>query len=285
MKAAQYFGQHDIRIVDLPTPEPQQHEALIAIEWCGICGTDLHEYLHGPMGCPPEENPHPATGEHIPITMGHEFTGRIISAPSSSSLTPGQPVMVDPRIFCRSCSRCSGGNTQGCKTLGFKGLSGTGGGFSETIAVDARLCHPLPEDVDLSLAALIEPLAVAWHALAFANLTDWPSKSVLIVGGGPVGIAHVFVLRAFGCKTIIVSEPTDVRATQNEKIADIVLNPLEENIGERCRELTGGEGVDIVFDCAGNQKGFDAGMDALRYRGIYMNVALWFGSPVSLTNL
>ncbi|KAF2624624.1 L-iditol 2-dehydrogenase [Macroventuria anomochaeta] len=282
MKAAQYFGPHDIRVVDVPTPEPEEHEALVAIEWCGICGSDLHEYLHGPTSCPPPSRPHPATHSHIPVTMGHEFTGRIISAPASSNLSSGTPVITDPRIFCRSCSRCKYGHTHGCTTLGFKGLSGTGGGFSETIAVDARMCHALPEDVDLSLAALIEPLAVAWHAIATAGLQDWGGKSVLVVGGGPVGVTVCIVLRAFGCGNIIVSEPTTVRAAQNEKVADVVLNPLHDSIGERCRSLTGGEGVDVVFDCAGSQKGFEAGMDAVRYRGLYMNIAAWFGSPMQI---
>ncbi|KAJ4322341.1 hypothetical protein N0V94_002450 [Neodidymelliopsis sp. IMI 364377] len=282
MKAAQYFAQKDIRVLEVPAPEPQDHEALIAIEWCGICGSDLHEYLHGPFACPPAERPHPATGCHVPVTMGHEFTGRIISAPASSNLAPGTPVIVDPRIFCRSCSRCTAGHTHGCTTLGFKGLSGTGGGFAERICVDARMVHPLPEDVDLSLAALIEPLAVAWHAVKTLALTSWADKSALIVGGGPVGIACILVLKAFGCKLVVVSEPAVVRAKQNEGIAYAVLNPLEDDVGARCRELTADEGVDVVFDCAGNQRGFEAGMDALRYRGTYMNVAAWFGSPMQI---
>lgn len=143
------------------------------------------------------------------------------------------------------------------------------------------MCHPLPNDIDLRLAALIEPLAVAWHALVATNISSWSSKSALIVGGGPVGIACIFVLRAFGCRKIIVSEPTAVRAERNKAIADVLLDPIKDDIGGRCRELTGDEGVDIVFDCAGTQKGFEAGMDALRYRGCYMNVAVWFGSPVS----
>ncbi|KAF9697630.1 hypothetical protein EKO04_004501 [Ascochyta lentis] len=282
MKAAQYSGQRDIRVVDVPAPEPQDHEALIAIEWCGICGSDLHEYLHGPLSCPPASRPHPATKEHIPVTMGHEFTGRIISAPADSGLASGTPVIVDPRIFCRSCSRCMDGNTHGCTTLGFKGLSGTGGGFSERICVDAKMCHVLPEDTNLGLAALIEPLAVAWHAVATTGLSDWANRSVLVVGSGPVGVACMIVLRAFGCKCVVVSEPTEVRRKQNKGVADVVLNPVADDIGGRCRELTAGEGVDLVFDCAGNQKGFEAGMDALRYRGIYMNVAAWFGSPMQV---
>ncbi|KAH7381406.1 chaperonin 10-like protein [Phaeosphaeria sp. MPI-PUGE-AT-0046c] len=279
MKAAQFFAKGDIRIVDVPNLQAKAHEALVAIEWCGICGSDLHEYEYGPLAISPPERPHPATGEHIPLTMGHEFAGRVVSAPSGSNLTPGQAVMVDPRIYCSQCSRCTAGSTQGCTTLGFRGLNGGGGGFSEFVAVDAKLCYPLPDDVDLSLAALIEPLAVAWHAVTICDISDWANKSSLILGGGPIGIACAIVLRARGCKQVFISEPTSTRAEQNKQVADAVFNPINDNIGEKCRELTNGEGVDVAFDCAGVQKGFDAGMDALRYKGLYMNVASW-GTPM-----
>ncbi|KAF2825453.1 GroES-like protein [Ophiobolus disseminans] len=279
MKAAQFFARGDIRVVDVPKPEPGEHEALVAIEWGGICGSDLHEYEYGPIAIPLPEHPHPATGNHIPVTMGHEFAGRIVSAPPGSGLKPGQAVMVDPRIYCSKCSRCNAGSTHGCTTLGFKGLSGTGGGFSEAVAIDAKLCYPLPDDVDLSLAALIEPLAVAWHAISLCDARKWSEKSVLILGGGPIGIACALGLRARGCNQIFVSEPTATRAAQNKQVSDAVFNPIHENVAEKCREVTGGEGVEVVFDCAGVQKGFDAGMDALRYRGLYMNVAAW-GTPM-----
>lgn len=300
MKAAQFFDKRDIRVVDVPRPQPKEHEALVAIEWCGICGSDLHEYLiglfclphmwqhysshiKGPIVIPRKERPHPITGEHLPVTLGHEFCGRIVSAPQSSNLSPGQAVMVDPRIYCGACSRCDASKTNGCRTWGFKGLSGAGGGFSEAVAIDANLCYPLPDSVDLKLAALVEPLAVAWHALVVSGIQDWSNKTVLIVGGGPVGIAHIYVLRAKGCKRIFVSEPTPTRAKQNKEVADEVFNPIKEHVGNRCRELTNGEGVDVVFDCAGIQKGLDAGMDALRFRGTYMNVAGW-ETPVRLVS-
>jgi threonine dehydrogenase-like Zn-dependent dehydrogenase len=235
----------------------------------------------GPIGIPPPERPHPATGRHLPVTMGHEFSGRIVSAPVGSNLTPGQAVMVDPRIYCSNCSRCTAGSTHGCTTLGFKGLSGTGGGFSEFVAVDSKLCYPLPDTVDLSLAALIEPLAVAWHAVTSCQVPDWSNKATLILGGGPIGIACALVLRARGCKQVFISEPTTTRARQNKEVADVVFNPTSDSIGDKCRELTQGNGVHVVFDCAGVQKGFDAGMDALRYQGVYMNVAAW-GTPVCM---
>jgi threonine dehydrogenase-like Zn-dependent dehydrogenase len=238
--------------------------------------------LTGPAVIPQEKRPHPITKEYLPITMGHEFCGRIISAPDGSNLSPGQAVMVDPRIYCSNCSRCDAHSTNACHSWGFKGLSGSGGGYSEFVAIDAKLCHPLPDSVDLNLAALIEPLAVAWHAVEISGLTDWASKSVLILGGGPVGIAHIFVLRAKGCKQIFVSEPTAMRAKQNKEMADEVFDPTKENVGDRARELTDGEGVNAVFDCAGIQRALDAGMDALRYKGTYTNVAMW-ETPVSST--
>ncbi|KAF2117372.1 threonine dehydrogenase [Lophiotrema nucula] len=275
MKAAQFFGQRDIRVTDVPKPQPKENEALVAIEWCGICGSDLHEYLIGPMVIPRKERPHPLTTEHLPVTMGHEFCGRIMSAPEGSNLSQGQAVMVDPRIYCSDCTNCKASSTNACKSWGFKGLSGSGGGFSETVAIDAKLCYPLPDSVDLSLAALIEPLTVAWRGVKVSSVTEWSDKSVLVIGGGPVGIAVIHVLRAKGCKQIFVSEPTALRAAQNKEIADQVFNPITENVGDRCRELTNGPGVDVVFDCAGIQKGLDAGMDALRYKGIYTNIAGW----------
>ncbi|KAF2713479.1 threonine dehydrogenase, partial [Pleomassaria siparia CBS 279.74] len=275
MKAAQFYGARDIRVTEVPEPEPKDNEALIAIEWCGICGSDLHEYLIGPVTIPRKENPHPLTKEYLPVTMGHEFCGRVVSAPSGSKLSPGQAVIVDPRIYCSECSRCSASATNVCRSWGFKGLSGSGGGYSEAVAIDAKLCYPLPDSVDLSLAALIEPLAVAWHAIEISGIDDWTAKSVLILGGGPVGIAHIYVLRVKGCKQIYVSEPTSTRAAQNEEIADRVINPVKENVGDICRELTDGEGTHAVFDCAGVQRAMDAGVNALRYKGTYINVAAW----------
>ena len=201
-------------------------------------------------------------------------------------------MIVDPRIYCSSCSRCKDGNTHGCTTLGFKGtsqslshpsflsvaskspypatsaiffavssrraslptfqkphpnlnprqypslnplgLSGTGGGFSEAMAVDAKMVYPLPADIELSLAALIEPLAVAWHAITTTGFgsSGWKGRSVLVIGGGPIGIAVSIVLRSFGCEKVIVSEPIEVRRRQNEDIAALVINPVAENVGE-----------------------------------------------------
>jgi len=274
MKAAQFYGKADVRVTDVPKPEPKENDVLIDIEWCGICGSDLHEYIMGPMAIP-SKKPHPLTNAVLPVTMGHEFCGRVVSAPSNSSFRPGQSVMVDPRLYCNSCTRCTAHATNACRSWGFHGLSGDGGGFSDSIAIDASMVHALPESVPLELVALIEPLAVAWHAVRMSGRDDFAGESALILGGGPVGIAVLFVLRAKGIKQVFVSEPTARRAEQNRELADAVFNPAKENVGEKCVEMTGGEGVGYVFDCAGIQRALDDGMGALRHRGVYVNVAGW----------
>jgi threonine dehydrogenase-like Zn-dependent dehydrogenase len=241
--------------------------------------------MKGAMTIPKKGSPHALTGEVLPVTLGHEFCGRISQAPKGSDLKVGQAVMVDPRLYCRSCHPCSTKVTNACDQWGFKGLSGTGGGFSEAVAIDTRMCYPIPESM-LEYAALIEPLTVAWHALKISGLKSFKGKTALVVGGGPVGIALIFVLRSWGVDKVFVSEPTVTRRKQNAEFADEVFNPIEQKVGEKCRSLTGGRGVDIVFDAAGIAAGMKDGMDALKQRGTYVNVAAWETpvSPVSLGN-
>lgn len=146
--------------------------------------------------------------------------------------------------------------------------------MSELVAVDPRKVHVLPDGTDLAAAALIEPLAVAWHAIKGLGVNDFAGKPVLVIGGGPVGVASVFVLRAFGADKIILSEPASAR---RDFLGDLVMesvNPLEVNVAQTVKDLTAGAGVEFVVDCAGAHVGFVAGCDSLRYRGVYANLAL-----------
>ena len=168
-----------------------------------------------------------------------------------------------------------------CQQWGFLGLSGTGGGLSETVAVDPKACHVLPEGVDLRFAALIEPLTVARHALKSSGFKSFESLNVLVLGGGPVGLAVTLDLKLHGTKQIIVSEPSPIRRKQVAKHCDIALDPMDTRVADECRRRTGGAGVDVVFDCAGVMPALRSGFDALKNRGTYVNVAGW-GSPVCI---
>lgn len=161
--------------------------------------------------------------------------------------------MVDPRLYCTGCSPCLKGLTNGCEKWGFLGLSGCGGGLSRIVAVDVQKLHVLPDSVDLSIAALLEPLAVAWHAVKLSGISDWVGVPTLIVGGGPIGVGMIYALRAWGAKQIFVSEVSPKRRGFLRDIADAVLDPLEVDLPTECHRLTNGEGVTVVFDCAGSQ--------------------------------
>lgn len=295
MKAARFYAKGDVKVEEIDVPKQKDGEVLIEITWCGICGSDLHEYIIGrfnanvceimtntylgPMTIPSAKE-HPLTGEKLPVTLGHEFCGRIKEAPSGSKFKAGQAVVVDPRLYCRSCNRCNIQDTVTCDQWGFRGLSGGGGGFSQFVSAHESQVYAIPDEL-LPFGALVEPLAVAWHAVKRVPYEDFSDKSALIVGGGPIGIALVLVLKAFGIKNVIVSEPTAARRKQNEELADHVLNPIDQNVGDECRKLTNGEGVDITFDAAGVPRGLHAGVDALKFKGWYINVAGW-EEPVSI---
>jgi (R,R)-butanediol dehydrogenase/meso-butanediol dehydrogenase/diacetyl reductase len=164
MKAARFHARKDVRIEDIPEPDLRPGAVKIAVEWCGICGTDLHEFLEGPIFIPPPGRPHPLTGETAPVTLGHEFSGTVEELGEGvSGLSIGDRVVVEPYFVCDECGPCREGDYNLCTKMGFIGLAGGGGGLSEKVVVDARWVHPIG-DIPLDEAALIEPLAVAYHA-------------------------------------------------------------------------------------------------------------------------
>jgi threonine dehydrogenase-like Zn-dependent dehydrogenase len=195
--------------------------------------------------------------------------------------------MVDPRIICRKCPACTSGCDNICANWGYIGLNGGGGGgagFSEKVNVEMRMCHVLPDDgsVDLNSVVLCQPLTVGRHALAASGISDLTGLNVLVLGGGPVGLAVLLNLRAKGVGVglsgrVFVSEPTMKRSEMIRRLglSEDVFNPLTVNVAEECRTKTGGRGVDVVFDSAGAEAGMLAGMESLRLRGTYVNIAGW----------
>ena len=285
IKAARFYSHHDIRIETISTPTPKADEVLVEVAWGGICGTDLHEYAHGPIVVPQEQHPHHLTGDHLPVTLGHEFCGYARNPPAGAKDATGQiikegmPVMADPRLNCTSCRSCSSGDSNVCNRWGFLGLSGGGGGgFSDAVAVRQDMCYVLPSDTRLDHAVLIEPLAVARHALTVADVPshDWKDRIVLVLGGGPVGFSVLCNLRVAGCTQVFVSEPTAQRQALCKDWSQAIFDPTKQNVPNECRAAThDNAGVDIVFDCAGIAPGMQAGFAALRSRGTYVNVAGW----------
>jgi (R,R)-butanediol dehydrogenase/meso-butanediol dehydrogenase/diacetyl reductase len=280
MKAARFHARKDIRIEDIPEPELRAGAVKIDVAWCGICGTDLHEYLEGPIFCPAPGHPHPLSHEESPVTLGHEFSGTVSGVGEGvEGLEVGDNVVVEPYFVDGTCDMCQAGSYHLCRQMGFIGLSGGGGGLSEKIVVDQRWVHPIG-NIPLDEAALIEPLSVAHHAVERSGVK---AGDVALVGGsGPIGLLTAAVLKGMGVTTII-SELTQARKEKatSSGVADHVLDPGKEDVPARVRELTGGAGADVAFECAGVNAVLDTMLDAVRPGAVVVNVSIW-GAPATI---
>ncbi|PPJ54152.1 hypothetical protein CBER1_01043 [Cercospora berteroae] len=275
MKAVRFYAKEDLRFEDIPEPVCGPGQVKVKPAWCGICGSDLHEYLGGPNLCP-EDKPHPITGETVPLTFGHEFAGVIeeVGEGVSDRFKVGSRVVVAPIIFDGDCGACAEGLVNCCWKNGFIGLSGWGGGLSEHIVVPEYTLYNCPDNVGLDVAALVEPLAVGWHAVESSPFKR--TDSCLILGGGPIGLAVIQALRARGCAQIIVSEVSGMRKEFARDFgAHVVLDPTKDDIVAECLQLTNNRGVDVTFDAAGVQAGLDQAVNSLKARGTHVNIAIW----------
>ena len=285
MKAARYYDQKDIRIEDIPEPELKPGTVAIDVAWCGICGTDLHEYLEGPIFVPPKGKPHPISGEEAPVTLGHEFSGTITALGEGvTGLEVGQNVVVEPYIVGEDVDTGEGSNYQLSENMNFIGLGGRGGGLSEKIVVEQRWVHPVG-DIPLDEATLIEPLSVGHHAFVRSGAGE---GDVAIVGGaGPIGLLTAGVLKASGL-TVYISELSEARKemARTTGVADEVFDPREVDVAEKVRELTDGKGADVGFECSSVPVVLDMLIDAVKPGGVIVNVSIWGRKPeVDMPNL
>jgi (R,R)-butanediol dehydrogenase / meso-butanediol dehydrogenase / diacetyl reductase len=280
MKAARFYGQKDIRIEDIAEPQVRLGTVKLKVAWCGICGTDLHEYLEGPIFIPAPGHPHLLSHEEMPVTMGHEFSGTVEEVGDGvTGVAVGDNVVVEPYFVCDECAPCRAGNYNLCTTMGFIGLAGGGGGLSEKVVVDQRWIHKIG-DIPLDEAALIEPLSVAHHAVIRSGAKA--GDVALIGGAGPIGLLVAAVLKALGVTTIV----SELSAARKDKaissgVADHVLDPSANEIREQVLELTAGIGADLGFECAGVNAVLDTLLDSVRPAGVIVNVSIW-GHPATV---
>lgn len=279
MKAARYYGKKDIRIEDIPEPELAPGTVMIDVAWCGICGTDLHEFLEGPNFVPEPGHPHPISGEEAPVTLGHEFSGTISALGDGvDDLEVGQKVVVEPYIIGDDVEVGPGVDYQLSPDMNFIGLGGRGGGLAEKIAVERRWVHPIADSVNLDEAALIEPLSVAHHAFVRSGATA--GDVALIGGAGPIGLLVAAVLKAEGL-TVYISELSEARKqkARDTGVADEVFDPREVDVADKVRELTGGSGPDVGFECSSVPVVLNTLIDAVRPGGVIVNVSIWSYQP------
>ena len=196
MLAARFHGQHDIRIEDVPTPTPSApDDILVEVHWCGICGTDLHEYAVGPIVTP--TTPHPLTGVTLPQTLGHEFSATVVELGSDvRDVAVGDRVAIMPAIVCGRCYFCRRGQGHLCLVFACTGLSAETGGLAQYAVVKEYQVAKLPDSVSDLEGAVIEPAAVAAYGVDRAGVTG--GDVVLVTGAGPIGILSAMYASAVG---------------------------------------------------------------------------------------
>ncbi len=276
MKAARYYDRGDIRVDELPEPELKPGTVGIDVAWCGICGTDLHEYLEGPIFAPAHGQTHPISGEGLPVTLGHEFSGVVYAVGEGvEDLEVGQHVVVEPYIIRDDVD--TGPESRDyhlSPDMNFIGLAGRGGGLGEKVVVQRRWVHPIDNSVPLDQAALIEPLSVGYHAVERSGAK---TGDVALVGGaGPIGLLTAAVLKAQGV-TVAISELSPLRREKalEAGVADYALDPSQVDVAEEVRKITDGKGADVAFECSSVQVVLDTLMDALRPTGVLVVVSIW----------
>jgi (R,R)-butanediol dehydrogenase/meso-butanediol dehydrogenase/diacetyl reductase len=265
MKAALWHGRRDLRVEEVPDPSPGPQDVVVEIDWCGICGTDLGEYLYGPQLIPVGE-PHPLTGAAAPLIMGHEFAGTVVAKGSGvTTLALGQRVGVDTIIFCGECYWCKRHQHVLCPQLAALGLMAHGG-LARFCVAPAYMCLPLPESLSFEAAPLAETLSVVVRALRRGRFN--PGETAVIVGAGPVGLMALQMARVAGATSVYVVEPSAFRREAALKLgADVAFDPRQGSVAGELLELTRGVGADLALECAGTHETVPLAIELTRRGG------------------
>jgi (R,R)-butanediol dehydrogenase/meso-butanediol dehydrogenase/diacetyl reductase len=270
MLAARLHGNRDLRVDRIPEPsEIGAREVRVRPKWCGICGTDLHEYKEGPLYIALDD---------LPQILGHEFSADVLEVGAEvDGVKVGDRCAVLPHVFCGHCYFCLRGRQGLCRELRITGVSWPWGGLAGEAVVPANQCIPLPDAVSYEQGAVLEPLGSVVHAVERVGLRS--GDTVLITGGGPIGQLAALVAEAAGASDIFVSEPNPVRLAQAERLGvSGTFDPRSTDIGGEVRERTGGLGVDVSIECAGSQAALDDCIDATRPGGSVGQIALHVGT-------
>ena len=252
-------GAGDLAVRTVREPAPAVGEVLIEVAWCGICGTDRHIY-EGQYG-----------GDNLPLTLGHEFSGRIASDPTGR-LAAGTAVVVDINVQCGRCRFCRAGDHMSCPELAQIGVHRSGA-FAPLVSVPAAQVHPLPAGMPLDVAAMTEPLACVVHAQSKLRWT--PGATVAVFGAGPIGVLHGQLALARGAARVLM---VDISRARLDAVADlegmVPVDATNDGVGA-IRWLTDGRGADIVIETAAVPASYEAAQRAVRSGG----QLLLFGIP------
>lgn len=263
MKAAVLKNWKNLSIEEVDKPELQPGECLIKVVYGGVCGSDVHIY-----------NGHHATAK-APIIMCHEIVGEIAEINGTAkNFKVGDKVTVEPLISCGECVACRNGNEHVCSSLKLLGIH-VNGGFAEYVKANIDKVVKI-DDIPMDIAVLTEPLAVGLHVVRRSEIKV--GQTALIIGGGPIGMIVAMMAKMAGAAKIVISEGNKKRIALAEEFGFYTINAFEDNVQEKVKEYTNGDGFDVVYEVTGSKAGVASALAACKIRGTVVHVGFSSGS-------
>jgi len=259
MRAAVYHGPEDIRVEEVADKKPKEDEVLIAVRYCGVCGTDINIYkgMNGAFTVTP------------PLIPGHEFSGVVKEVGSKvKNVKPGDRVTADPNDMCGACYFCSNAMEQFCTDNIGIGTTADGG-FAQYTVVHSKQVYKIADSLDFMTAAMTEPMSCCLHGIDLCRIKD--GDTVLVMGGGPIGMIMLQLAAMAGATQVILSEPVQEKRDLAKKLgATLTIDPTKENVKKILTDNF--ENVNCVIECIGN---VHTQADAVRFAGMGATVMLF----------
>ena len=268
MKALVYYGPENMKVADIPAPSPKENEVKLKIHYVGICGSDVHGYLG-------------TTGRRIPpMVMGHEFSATVAETGSKvKRYKVGDRVTALPIIACGTCPLCQAGLINACDNREFLGVMKYNGVFAEYLCIDEKLLYALPDTLNDKIAALIEPFAVAYHALGKAEIKN---KNVLIAGAGTIGLLALVIAKYLGAASTTVIDLSPDRLAAAKKFgADLVINSKDQDVGKVLEQHNLRKNIDVTVEAVGITPTAQATVNLVRNMG----TVIWIGNSAQMIEI
>ncbi len=266
MKAAVLHKALDMQIEEVEVPKIGPNAVLVRVKSVGICGSDVHYYLHGRAA---------SFVVTEPLILGHECAGEVAKVGDEvRKVEVGQRVVIEPGFPCRRCHFCIEGRYNLCRDIRFYGTPPDNGAFAEYASASEENVYPMSDGMSYEEGAMIEPLAVGMMAAkrGVASVYD----TVAIFGSGPIGLMCLQAVKAHGTLDVYVTDIVDYRLDYAKRLgARAVINPEKEDVVEKVMGATDNEGVDVVIEAAGSVSALQQSFDILKPGGRIVLVGIF----------
>lgn len=269
MQVGLVTGKESIELKEFPTPDLEPGKVVVDISYCGICGTDLHAWLSG--------------DPYNPAICGHEWVGYASQVDSQvATCQEGDRVAIGGRTACGQCATCQRGDAEHCEVAfaaicGMGPMAATHGGFAPQIAIDGGRLYQVDTSLSDEQAGLLEPVTIAVHAVRRTDIRL--GDSVVVIGGGPIGLLVLQCAKAAGAGTCVLLEPQESRRALGQQTgANLVVDPTDADAAEQVLGHVGAGGADVVFECAGIPATINQAVSYARRGGIVSLVGVASGA-------